>query len=366
MNLLASKEINTGRQVLLDYARGIAIIGMVICHTVMRFSPEANDLGYFIADNYLGGPIAAPLFMICLGVGICYGQHTSAWDLLKRGLMLLIGSYVLNLIRGGWFAWLGAFATGDPMLHEHAIFATFIVDILQFAGMAFLFFSLMTSLKANWIVQLALAIVLNLIGPMFERYDAGDPIITALWGLLIPSGVGDPDECLSCFPFTQWIIFPCFGVAFGRILRRVTDLKLFYRYILYVTSALMLVYLAFNIAWGLYPFSNGLYYRSHLLDCLAYIALDLWVLALIYFTEPYMPKSWMSKLDNFSHNITSIYCISWCLILWFSIPVTFILGKRDTNSLLIYPIGVFILFLSNFIANKWKARRMAKKNRRST
>lgn len=361
MNLITSTEINTGRQIEFDYGRGIAIIGMVVCHTVMRFSPDANDLGYFIADNFFGGPIAAPLFMICLGVGLCYGSHNTAKEQLIRGLQLLFGSYLLNLIRGGWFAWLGAFATGDPMLHEHAIFATFIVDILQFAGVAFIFFSLMTWLKIHWLAQLALAVVFNLIGPYFEGFSTDNPITTAFLGLLIPSGNGDPEECMSCFPFSQWIIFPCFGVVFAKILRRVTDLKLFYRYLLYSTSILMLIYLACNIAWGLYPFSHGLYYWSHLLDCLMYIALDLFAIALIYFLNPYMPKAWMDKLENFSRNITSIYCISWCFILWFSIPVVFIAGKTDTNSLIIYPIGVFILFLSNYVANKWKA----KKNRRS-
>lgn len=357
----ASTEVNTKRQIALDHARGLAIIGMVMCHTTLRFSPEANDLGYFIADNFLGGPIAAPLFMICLGIGLCYGTHNTPKELLKRGLLLLIGSYVLNLIRGGLLAWLGAFVTGDPTLHEHAIFATFIVDILQFAGVAFLFFSLMFWMKVHWFVQFILAVALNLIGPFYEQYDTGNAIYTALLGLLIPSGNFTEDECIACFPLSQWIIFPCFGVLFGRMLRRVKDMKLFYRNLFCFTSVLMVFYAGCNIKWGLMPFSNGNYYWSHLPDCIMYIALDVWVISIMHFINPHMPKVIMNKLENYSHNITSIYCISWCLILWFSIPIVFILEKKNLNSWLTYPIGLVILFLANYIANKWKSRRAAKK-----
>ena len=87
-NLFSDEKVNTGRQVELDIAKGLAIIFMIFLHTIMvvaaynvGLSPEYN----YVFSNVLGRPFAAVIFMFCMGVGVVYSRH-SQWDtMIKRG-----------------------------------------------------------------------------------------------------------------------------------------------------------------------------------------------------------------------------------------------------------------------------------------
>ena len=70
--VFSKDEVNTGRQIELDIAKGFAILFMIWVHTAETFS-AGTGLGYEIVDNFLGGPFAAPVFMVCMGIGMRYG-----------------------------------------------------------------------------------------------------------------------------------------------------------------------------------------------------------------------------------------------------------------------------------------------------
>lgn len=362
MKFIEATEVNTGRQLAWDYARGFAVICMVICHGVMHLGigyPE--DPYYFIADNILGGPVAAPLFMLCLGMGLCFSKRTSPLYMLKRGCKFLIGAYVLSLFRGGLLAILGGMHVGWEVNEvgvdyaDMALKANLIVDILQFAGMMFLFFALALWLRLNNWVLLACGIAFQLTGHLFEGYEGSNGITTALWGLLIPSGEVDPEECLSCFPFLIWAIYPIVGYLFGQLLRRVSDLEAFYRHIFVAASVLLALYAAVTAAWGLFPFSPSYYWHT-LPEAFFFVALDLWVVALFHWLTPRLPRLVHSVLVNLSLDITRVYCVSWCLILWIRIPIQVNYDMRGIEPLYAYLPAIAILVASHFI-QKW-----AKKN----
>ena len=87
-NLFSDEKVNTGRQVELDIAKGLAIIFMIFLHTIMVVSAYNASLSpnyNFAFSNVLGRPFAAIVFMFCMGVGVVYSRH-SQWDtMVKRG-----------------------------------------------------------------------------------------------------------------------------------------------------------------------------------------------------------------------------------------------------------------------------------------
>lgn len=99
-NLFSDEKVNTGRQVELDIAKGLAIIFMIFLHTIMvvqaynaGLSPSYN----FIFSNVLGRPYAAVIFMFSMGVGVVYSRH-SQWDtMVKRGVKLYLLGILVNV-----------------------------------------------------------------------------------------------------------------------------------------------------------------------------------------------------------------------------------------------------------------------------
>lgn len=96
MSFKETKQIcNEGRQPELDIARGLAVIFMVLIHTVEYYWDWDNEIFDKVA-NFLGSPPAAPVFMFLLGCGIIYSRRSTAQQVLKRGIKMLMLSYVFN------------------------------------------------------------------------------------------------------------------------------------------------------------------------------------------------------------------------------------------------------------------------------
>jgi hypothetical protein len=76
----------------------IAIFIMVIIHTLEHGEADLNSgLGYFF-DSIAGSQFGAPVFMICMGIGITYRRKNDAATVMKRGGMLLLAGYLLNVV----------------------------------------------------------------------------------------------------------------------------------------------------------------------------------------------------------------------------------------------------------------------------
>lgn len=361
--MFSQTPVNTGRQFALDYAKGLAIIFMIICHTIMHISMGyRGTVAFNIGNSILGGPSTAPYFMICLGVGIVYSQRTSPLYLFKRGLKLLFGAYLLNLCRGGLTIFLlGALLGWSPEengldldLGEECFYANMIVDILQFAGMAFLFFSLALWLKLkNWML-LALALVFQVISHFFEGYRAENEYVTALLGLIIPSGSIEEEDCLSCFPFLVWAIYPVVGYWFGQILQRVTDLNRFYRIIFWPTLVLSLIFIAILIIKGkMMPFSNA-YYWHNLIEVFFYLCIDFCILAAFHLYSANLPQILFKPLTPFSRDITRMYCVSWCIIIHLRMVIQLVYDERGLAPIYTYILSVLVIVASYYIQKKFK------------
>ncbi len=58
---------------------------MIWVHTAETFS-TGTGLGCEIVYNFLGGPFSAPVFVVCMSIGMCYGRKTDVKDFVKRDI----------------------------------------------------------------------------------------------------------------------------------------------------------------------------------------------------------------------------------------------------------------------------------------
>ena len=75
--LLSDSYVNTKRQVSFDYLKALSILFMVIIHVYEEHSvfSDGTDAGLFgEIIEFLGGPLAAPLFMFSMGIGMVYSS----------------------------------------------------------------------------------------------------------------------------------------------------------------------------------------------------------------------------------------------------------------------------------------------------
>ena len=88
--LWADERINSGRQNELDWARGLAVLFMVLVHVKIYLPGFPLTHPYSKTIEFCGSPLAAPVFMILLGAGIIYSKNRTPHKMALRGLQLLV------------------------------------------------------------------------------------------------------------------------------------------------------------------------------------------------------------------------------------------------------------------------------------
>ena len=345
----------------IDLVKGVAIIAMIICHTVCYMSSIPENAGYVVAEEILGGPMAAPMFMICMGIAINFSRRSTPQELMRRGLRLFLLAYLLNILRAGLPVGIGfALGLGDAVA-DNLVMAFLIVDILQFAGLALIFIGLSLKIQMKGWLMLAIAIVCSIAGTLCQGFDCGNDALNALLGLFIGAGPGDIESCYSCFPFAHWIIYPVFGLLAGRYLKNCTDKEKLYRRVLAVTLPLTIFYCWLAAKRGFTPLSDGLYYWHNLGDGFFFICLDLMLIAIAWQLCKILPQWIMQPLEGLSKNITAVYCISWVIICWVGLPLFMGMELKPLNPWLAYIPAIAITVISYWLAVKWKARKANRK-----
>ena len=343
----------------LDVVKGVAIIAMIICHTVCYMGAVPGQSGYVVAEEILGGPMAAPMFMICMGIAINFSRRSTPQSLIKRGARLFLLAYLLNILRSGLPIGI-AFALGmADAVADNLVMALLIVDILQFAGLALIFIGLCLSARMKGWLMLAIAIVCSIAGSLCRGFDCGNDALNALFGLFIGAGPSDMENCYSCFPFAHWIIYPVFGLLAGRYLKNCADKERLYRHVLAVTLPITIFYCWLAAKKGFTPLSDGLYYWHNLADGFFFICLDLMLIAIAWQLRKILPQ-WITKpLEGLSKNITAVYCISWVIICWVGLPLFMGLELKPLNPWIAYIPAIAITGISYWLALKWEARKKA-------
>ena len=317
MKLFDESYINAGRQPELDWARGLAVFFMVIIHVAEEISGFPPGLfSHFLAIT--GGPLAAPTFMILLGIGIVYSRNSSPKKLAMRGLSLIALHYALNFASFGIPYLIQYVQTADTAyLYEFFVYV-FGIDILAFSGLTFLLFALKEKFKLMTIHLIIFALVLSCLNLILTR-----PIDNIYLGTFL--GLFARINEYSYFPLLSWFCYPVMGYVAGKFLKCCTDKTLLYKYI-FVISSLVIVCMTlgafkygFNI-WAMYLEEPDNYYFQ---DFLQYILVSgmvfSWISVLYGLSKIKLLEFFGKILSRWSRNVTTIYCAQWLIIGWVSV-----------------------------------------------
>lgn len=339
----------------LDIARGLAIVFMILIHALEFFPKQSvvdSPTGEIIA--FLGCVPAAPVFMMIMGAGVVFSRKNRPKDLLKRGIMIFLSGYLLNILRGTLPALLGWLILGDPSYLPYVFETLFHVDILQFAGLALMALALIGKLKLRnrWLI--VLAVVLGAASTMLPSGGNQPLPWAALSGLFVGSSVD-----ISYFPFLNWFIYPLAGYIFGTYLTRADDKTVYYRNILIGSALAFLLINAISLAAGLHSgleylvFDyHGNYLQHNLQHALSYVSFVLVWISFLHFASKKIP-GWISEtLQRWSRNVLEIYYLQWLLVVYGAIAI----GFNQLNMFWFIIVAIGILVLSDLISFLYKGR----------
>lgn len=344
---------NKGRQFEADLIKFFAIPFMVCVHFYEQFGAFdfTGELPGSIFRNvteFTGGPLAAPVFMFSMGIGMIYTRKSTPKDFMRRGLKLLITGYCLNFVRQTLPQLIGLAFGIDSGLD--IIDGLLCVDILPFAGMAFLCTGLMRKMKFSSVQICLAAFLLQAVGIHFVKIHMTPGVIQNLLGLLIPTGGW------TSFPLTLWLVYPALGMVFGEYLTKCKDkAKAYKRILLYsaiffaaLTSALLYAGYDVRMIYALYGDS---YYHQNPLSTLWITPVILIALTSGYFLFRKTEKNLIGKFIKYcSINLNTIYIIQW-LIIAYSVAASVLIGIEKTCSpLIIISGGITVYILSIIIS----------------
>lgn len=348
MKLFFSEELtNDGRQKEFDYVKLIAIVFMILIH----MWEECTDINLSVLPKgffnnclqFCAGPLAAPMFMTAMGVGIPYSKHSTSRDFFKRGVNIFILAYVLNILRDAlpYVIFVGINHEFDI---NYFLFTLLNGDILQFAGLSFMLIALFIRLNLSALVMTCIALVMQLFGFFLAT---NFPVATNMTYVL---GLFYKTENM-CFPFLQWFIYPCFGILLATYLRHVIDKDKFYKVVLIAGATILTVYSItlhlheYKVAY-VYSLARDFYYNQEFIKTLFIILTIIVELSIIHFLFGRHDYSKIDSLAAFAGKyLNKIYIVQWLLIGWFS-NILYYCFDMNLEPAMSFSIGLLFIVLS--------------------
>lgn len=312
--IFSADQVNLGRQKEIDFAKGLAIIFMVLVHAGEIYQGAVGEV-YERVVEFFGSPPAAPVFMIALGVGIVYSRRSDGRTLLKRGGKLLVLGYILNVLREVIPYMILAARTGDVMYKQAAWEYLWGADILAFAGLTFIFFGLVKQFKIKneylfviWCGMATLNLILRDIS--FEN-KVTNTIAGLFWGT----------NDYSWFPFLTWIFYPILGYFFGQFLIKCKDKEVFYRRLLVsmgMLSVPLWIYAYINnVQFGAFgELYQGAYYHHDLMGNMILGTFALFWISICFYIVKIIPQKVYSMFARWSRNVDMMYFVHYIILGW--------------------------------------------------
>ena len=319
---LSSEKVNTGRQREVDFARGLAVLFMILVHVLGIYGTEGvqgSVFGYVI--DFLGSPPAAPVFMLLMGLSIAFSKRMSPKTMALRGIRIFLLGYGLSFIRYVLPMMIGLrsniFSPED--LEAGGLLTMLIeVDIFQLAGLSLIFLSFLEGLKVKKTYYLIIAIVVSLASPLLWGLKTNtapiDFLLDPLWG--------NADHV--SFPLFSWSFYPLIGVYLGNHLIRAKDKRIFYKGV--ALCGLTLLVIGSLVSLTNMDLHIGDYWRHGIGGNLWFTGFVLVWLALLFaaLNKFSIPHAIADRINFWSRNVTPIYIIHWIIIGW----STLLLGLR--------------------------------------
>ena len=329
MNRISDKPANSGRQEFLDLVKAILIVAMLNNHLII-YGTENYSVSHpvfsFISCVVFSEIFGAQIFMFCMGIGMAYSRNgASPKRLSGRGVKLYAKAWWLNIVRGGalcFFLWL---VSGDSAWFNGFLHAATVIDILHFAGLAFLLTALLVKIGLNDLSILAVGVVLSLAGSFIREIQIDSLLLNIILGQFVGTFGGVFD---TGFPLFNWFIYVAGGLVFGSRLKRCTDVNRLLLSLFVPSVIIMAVYCAAALPGmtGIFASDNAFYFMT-LLDAVFLTAAVFVMFYICYLIMLRLPAG-LKKICGFiSRNINRIYCAHWIIVLnLFGIILRRILG----------------------------------------
>lgn len=331
----------------LDFTRGLAVLFMVMIHVVMTYgTPGVTDSAYGYFIDFLGGPPAAPVFMVTMGL---FYMLSSKGDDLKTGLMrgfkIYLFSLVFSFLRTDLLTILDYGVEGINPFNPESMIFLWEVDILQFAGIAMMLMALIRHLLKKPIWWLTIAVFIMIISPFTWGITTGVSLID--WVLHYVWGNSD----LTYFPQFSWLYYPLVGMVIGVYIRGARAPEDIAPSLL--KPGLILLAIGSAITLTNMDYHIGTYYHSGQGGVIWITGFVLTWMWLIFKLTPRIQDSRFYKTVTYwGRSTTAIYVIHWLLVAWFIV----LLGYEAYGYLLTTVLMAFFLVLTHFVSKKVKFR----------
>jgi len=338
------------RNITFDFIRGLAVFFMVFVHVLGVYAsyPVQDSVFGYVVD-FLGSPPAAPVFMFSMGIFfVLSSKSDSLKDGVIRGLKLLALGSLLSFLRYDLLILFENWIWGGESLDIATMTAIWEVDILQFAGCAYIFMSLIKRYLKKPVWWLIIAVVIMIISPYTWGISSENTVIN--WLLHFLWGAGED----VYFPIFGWLYYPLIGMIFGLCMKSCSSIKSLMQSSLKIGLILLAIGSAITVTN--FDYHIGDYYKSgpgSMIWIMGFVLVWLWLCNII--TERAHNNKLVETISFWGRETTSIYFIHWIILMW----GTLILGSESYG-----PIGTILLTamyiaLSHGLTILYKKRKIA-------
>lgn len=347
-----------GRQLEIDSVKMVFVFIVVLIHcTIECTSEEGLCSGFpYLVDTVIGGPLAAPPLMFCMGACIVFSRKKDWKSIFNRGLGLFGLGFALNICRYTIPYLIGYGITKDYAKYIDPLwYRTFCNDIFQFAGLALCVIAIMIRLRIPDLEMFLFALACSVLGTCLNGTDVGTPAGNIALGYLI--GTEDAaGKVFSDFVLLNWLIVPICGYLFGKRLQHAKDKSAFYRRISPVCAGISVIYFIVGIynSSGMFGDGENCYYHVVTWDALACVVTAVGLFGIHYAIDCRLPDTVMRKISYVGRSMTMMYCVHWVLLVYIvNLGMYIIRGTQELAFGWVFLLSCLITVLSLFLVDLW-------------
>lgn len=316
--MINNKNQINNRKLFLDIAKFTAITFMIPVHVFWKLGSDFEQPVEYAINYIFGAFMSAPVFMVAMGVAFGLTKYHDANHFIKRGCNIMMLGYVLNFVR---IIPLIVYEVASGKFDLTGFCAElFQGDILQFAGLAMIFFGLLKKYKLSDKMILLIGCIMSIIGTAIQTIPSDSIPLNATLGLFI--FVEYPEETIMCFPLFTWFIFPAFGNWFANILQSEENTRKVFKITLLPCLIITLAGSIYEMKHNIFMMSSDAnYYHMYINDAFISTCYVVFCFSLLYFISLKIGD----KLKHFfiacSDALNLIYLIHWPLVNLFAVII---------------------------------------------